>query len=168
MSRSSKVFERTFCFLFLFVSLEPCSRRPWKDFCFMFNHVLTFFQLHLCFSHLKNTYGLIARSVRCERMWHACFSSFSSLSIAAISSVYPANFSTQFCNISVGTIRCRTWSSPELCLIAALSIFRSASPTRVTDLSWLWVLGRHFRFYISLPSSFTRTGCSSNTMQILS
>ena len=52
--------------------------------------------------------------------------------IAAASSVVPDNFSTQFCNISVGMIRYRT---PELCLIAALSIVRPASSTRVTDLS---------------------------------
>jgi len=49
-----------------------------------------------------------------------------------MSSVNPSNFSAILATASAGMIRCRIWSDSDF-LIAALSIFRSASPTRVIE-----------------------------------
>lgn len=122
----------TFCLCLLFPCLEPRSGWPRKNLRFMINHVLSLLQFHLGFAQL----GEASEHCACERELKdvTCFSSFSSCSTSEISCLRESSFIAHFATASGETCRCRTESSAVACLIAALSILRSASPTRVTDL----------------------------------
>ena len=149
----TRLIRLTLRLLLVLAALKPCTCRSGVNFRFVFQHILTLFNLPLCLPELTNQVS--HHHILVNRLVYTCFSSFSSRITSAISSFECSSFFDHLATISDGIVRCLTWSSPAARLIAALRTLRSASPTRVIDLH-LDISNRVFantRFKRTFPSS---------------